>query len=809
MTIRILQRLSATVLMGLTALVAFSAPVAQTAQLVNGGFEDTNVLSSWRIWVYKEGTDPIVRGDTSQAHEGASSLLVEATEPSDVALGQLVTLPPASVWRVRCWVKTEGLMARDRTDIGGSVHVQTPDGATLARGPSTFGSTAWHEVAVPFRVPGDGQVKIVLFYIGYGKGTGKAWFDDVRLDQVRAAGVSEVRITTKRLSRLPVDAKQGGQFIEPLCNLIPSLIAQQVANTSFEIEPPWTVAFRREVDKPYRPWYPDGAVHLARYSFDTNHPGNGQRSLRIELPTLGARAGIAQDGFYFRQKQSYRLRLQARSEGGVTVRATFRGGGSVVARAGLGRAAKDWTRLETSLRADRTVENGTLSLEFEGAGTLWLDRVSLIDEDAVLGLWRRDAVEALRGLKPGILRFGGSALESYEWDQSLGPPGARAPFPLGAWGGLDENFVGVEEFVVLCREVEAEPLVCVRWTGKTPQDAAAEVEYFNGDAETKWGKLRVRNGHAKPWGVKFWQVGNEVGGADYERTVEAFARAMRRTDLSIRVLSSLPSPAILEAGGGQLDYLCPHHYGCADLAGMESDFLTLEEQIRRSASPRPVRIAVTEWNTTAGDWELRRATLQTLQNALACSRYHNLMQRHADSVEIAIRSNLIDSFCSGVIQTGPGWIYLAPTYYAQQLYTRAAGSYPLRVHRPGDEASETVLPWHLDEPDLSAVLNGDGRTLRVYGVNSTAKPISVKTSLEGLGLRAGRTWVCVLRDSERGPTPEILNTRDEPNRVRVFQKSVRMGSHAAELAFEPFSLTLYEIPVTVADTNRARRAVTE
>ncbi|MCL5096768.1 MAG: hypothetical protein M1608_04415, partial [Candidatus Omnitrophica bacterium] len=114
------------------------------------------------------------------------------------------------------------------------------------------------------------------------------------------ADIQSVRITADRLAKLPINGEQVGQFIEPLCNLIPSLLAQQVASTSFEEDPPWKVAFKRETDKPYRPWYPDGAVHLGTYSFDTNQPFNGKRSLKIELPTPKARAGISQDGFYLK-----------------------------------------------------------------------------------------------------------------------------------------------------------------------------------------------------------------------------------------------------------------------------------------------------------------------------------------------------------------------------------------------------------------------------------------------------------------------------------------------------------------------------
>src|SRR5207247_2211884 len=117
---------------------------------------------------------------------------------------------------------------------------------------------------------------------------------------------------------------------------------------------------------------------------------------------------------------------------------------------------------------------------------------------------------------------------------------------------------------------------------------------------------------------------------------------------------------------------CPHHYGCADLPGMEHDFSNLRRLVSQGQGPKRLRVAVTEWNTTAGDWGLGRASLWTLANALACSRYHNLLHRECDLVEIANRSNLINSFCSGIIQTDNHRLYKTPTYYAQQLYATLA-----------------------------------------------------------------------------------------------------------------------------------------
>jgi hypothetical protein len=64
------------------------------------------------------------------------------------------------------------------------------------------------------------------------------------------AAAEEIAILNERLTRGPVDLKQGGQFIELLCNLIPSMVAQQVAHDSFEDEPPFSFAYVVETDKP-------------------------------------------------------------------------------------------------------------------------------------------------------------------------------------------------------------------------------------------------------------------------------------------------------------------------------------------------------------------------------------------------------------------------------------------------------------------------------------------------------------------------------------------------------------------------------
>jgi alpha-N-arabinofuranosidase len=607
----------------------------------------------------------------------------------------------------------------------------------------------------------------------------------VQLEQLPTGPHQDVRIFSEHISKRPISGMQQGQFIEILCNLIPSIIAQQVANTSFENAPPCKVAYKKQVDESYRPWYPDGAVEVASYSLDTTNPFNGKRSQKIELPIARARAGISQDGFYVRRGIVYKLRLHMRSEGNVRVWASLHGSGHMIAGPVLlGRAGERWSAAEGELRAQSSGRDATLTIDFEGPGTLWVDRVYLIGSDAVLGIWRPEVVAALKQMHPGIVRFGGSTIEDYEWERGIGPWDARQPFTT-VWGGLEENFVGIDEFVRLCHYIGAEPLICVRWTGKKPEDAAAEVEYCNGGTGTRWGSLRAKNGHLAPYHVKYWQIGNEVDNPAYNSTVAAFAQAMRDADPNIKLISSFPTTSLLQAAGTVFDYLAPHQYEIGELTTENQDFRRLETWITQHQQNE--RIAVTEWNTTAGDFGLRRGVLQTLGNGLSVARYLNLLQRHADFVQIANRSNFADSFGSGFVITGPGWIYESPAYYTQELYAKAGGTFPLRV----DNSSH--LAWQLQEPDLTASLSPDGKILRIYGVNSTTGPISVRFDLNGFSQAVSGGTIYAVEDHRHAGTSEVMNSRDDPDRISLTSRPAQVNGRRFDFEFRPLTITLLEL----------------
>lgn len=764
--------------------------------LQNPGFEapasHSGQVSEWDVSSGADSQDVLIQVDDTHAKEGSRSLQINSKQPSDVKVSQELFLPVGSTWRVSVWIKGAASDSKRDDDQRGVLEIETPAG-NQGKASSPAGTFSWQRAEVDFRVPSPGRVRIALIS-AY---SGTLWFDDVHLEPLVVTQAVDVHIKNSKISQRPIDLKQGGQFIEPLCHMIPSMLAQQVEGDSFEEETPCEPAYKRGVDWPNRAWYPDGAVHDATFSVDTSDPYNGKVSEKIELPVARARAGISQDGFYLKQGVGYRLHFHMKDVGHPRVWASLHGAGGVIAGPVLiSRAQDSWQSAEVLLRANRTIANATLTIEFEGPGTLNLDRIYLIGEDAVLGLWKPDVVVALKAMNPGIIRFGGSMIEVYEWQKSIGPWDTRVPYVTGPWGGLEPNFVGIEEFVQLSRYVGAEPLICVRWTGKTPQDAADEVEYLNGSAQTHWGKIRAQNGHPEPYGVKYWQIGNEVRGSGYDESVRTFAEAMRKVDAGIKILSAFPSAETLREAAGSLDYICPHHYEVADLPTEKASLDFLKNQVAEHAGGKDVRAAITEWNTTAGEMGLTRGMLLTLGNALSASRYQNLLHRYADLVEIAVRSNLSDSFGSGAIQPGPSWLYLTPTYYSQQLYQGAAGTYPLEIAR------SSKISWELEEPDLSATLSSDGKVLRVFAVNSTADEEKVEFHLDGFSSSISGGEITVLKDRENARDSEAMNSQNDPERITTSTQSSSLQGREFSFSFVPFSVTMLELRL---DTDSSAR----
>jgi hypothetical protein len=93
-------------------------------------------------------------------------------------------LRPGQWYRLSGWVRTRGLDAHG-SPVYGTFQVQQPGGAVIiARGTNSGGDTEWTEVPITFQALAGGLTRICVFFVGFGNGTGTAWFDDLKLEEM-------------------------------------------------------------------------------------------------------------------------------------------------------------------------------------------------------------------------------------------------------------------------------------------------------------------------------------------------------------------------------------------------------------------------------------------------------------------------------------------------------------------------------------------------------------------------------------------------------------------------------------------------
>ncbi len=141
----------------------------------------------------------------------------------------------------------------------------------------------------------------------------------------------------------------------------------------------------------------------------------------------------------------------------------------------------DWRKIETTLQSAAT-EDGALTIEFNGSGTLCLDFVQLIPHDSYgygqeewqYTTLRSDLVDAIKKLNPSFIRFpggcfceGDSLERLFDWKATIGPLEEREQ-SYNVWRNddagdyyINSNAMGYGEYFNLCSDLGAEPVPCL------------------------------------------------------------------------------------------------------------------------------------------------------------------------------------------------------------------------------------------------------------------------------------------------------------------------------------------------------------
>jgi len=549
-----------------------------------------------------------------------------------------------------------------------------------------------------------------------------------------------------------------GNFIELLDDVVPAMWAEMLNDRSFE-------GVTRAANWSYYDGKPDFCDREwdrnPTWNYDTENPFSGVRSARLTA-TRHHPASLTQSGLAVKRGMVYRFSGWFRAEP-AQMAATVRlrtllpnGDWMVLASAKLPRLSTQWQKYSAQLTSKGQTDRVVFELLVEGEGQMWADKLSLMPSDNPLG-WHPDVVQAIKDVHPAIIRWGGSTCDpgEYRWKQGIGDRDRRTPFPNKVWGRIDPNDVGIDEFCQFCELTGVEPLICLSFSDG-PQSAADLVEYCNRETNSLWGAKRAANGHAAPYHVKYWQVGNEISGDDenYLKRFADFVRAMKGADPGVRLMASFPTQKLLDRSGKDIAFIGPHHY-TPDFAGCDRDFATLSKMIDNTPGCAQIKIAVTEWNITGGDWGLGRGKMLTLESALLNARYLHVLMRHSDKAEIACRSNLANSYAGAIIETSPAGLLKRPSFYAMQLYARHAKPIPLRIG-----PSNGPL-------DLFACASPDGKTLCLFALNPGTEPVELTYRFEGFAGAVRETSADILCDTLDARQRDVMNHWEAPERVRI------------------------------------------
>ena len=158
------------------------------------------------------------------------------------------------------------------------------------------------------------------------------------------------------------------------------------------------------------------------------------------------------------------------------------------------------------------------------------------------------------------------------------------------------------------------------------------------------------------------------------------------------------------------------------------------------------------------------------------ARYLHVLMRHSERVKIACRSNLANSYCGAIIETGISGqgVLRRPSYYVMKLYAQHSQPVPLQI-----ESSNNAL-------DVFACGSEDRKSGAVFAVNSKMQPVAM--SLEFRGIETGNLKGEAVGDRLNAGQPDIMNHWRAPERITI----VDVPNSGKSWVARPLSVTVIE-----------------
>lgn len=607
------------------------------------------------------------------------------------------------------------------------------------------------------------------------------------------------------------------------------LCAELIQNGSFEFSPA-----ERDGWGPGTAWRSIRPGHSLGYiepkQQDPIHPNN-PNYMRLNIERVGhyydyngwTGVGIQNDGYdgiLLKGGDKYDFSVFLRNPDGKDkeVRAVlvvqgrgFRAQPTVIADTTFTVSGKDWKKYEYTLTAAQDCPNASLQLLSLTTGVMDIDMVSLYPQDTYMGHGlRKDLAQALVDLNPKFMRFPGGCVvhgggdgfwDTYRWKTTVGPKETRKGIK-NTWGYHQSMEMGYFEYFQFCEDAGMEPLPILPcgvscqgtnggWNMRTQaQDAVPMedmqewadealdlIEWANGPADSKWGKVRADAGHPEPFNLKYLGLGNE------EKITPEFEERFKFIYDQVR--AKYPDIVIVGTAGpgshpGNGDYeegwkfatelevpiLDEHYYE-------QRNYFLASRQYDSYPRDRKTKVYLGEY----------AAKDRKLIDALAEGLYLLHVERNADVVVMTSYAPLFAR--KNTNNWNPDLIYfdnerpfLTCSYYVQQMFGQSSGDYFYGECVKFDREDDNLL-------GQSVVLDTQARKLYLKVCNAGENAAKATIDLSRFG-----GFKSVTKTVIKGQPEDENNFDQQP--IAPVTESVKLKSKAT-LDVDPCSITMYSI----------------
>lgn len=480
-------------------------------------------------------------------------------------------------------------------------------------------------------------------------------------------------------------------------------------------------------------------------SLETNNLLNEVQGKALKIVVTGAtsakRAGVSNVGFWGINavkdrvyKVSFFAKCTSGYKGKFTVGLTNQNGDLSYGSTTLEEeTSSEWKKYTCSVTSTGNDPQAKFVWTVDAPGTVYLDVVSLFPptfKDRENGC-RPELAQLLADMKPRFMRFpggcfveGNSQENGFYWKKTVGPIEEREGH-WNQWGYRTSDGMGYHEFLQLCEDLEATPLYVVnigiwhggyqdyRNIGTYVQDALDAIEYANGDATTKYGAMRIANGHPEPFNLRLIEIGNENYQASASQQSDRYAE--RYLQFYTAIKDKYPYMQLIgnvEAWGtddptwrnsNPVDILDEHYYRTP--GWFAAQYNKYDSYSRAGAKIYAGEYAVT---SNCGNGNLNAALGEAVY---MCGMENNSDVVTMNSYAPIFRNDNVNHWAIDMIHFNSAQYYCTPSYYVQKMFPNNIGTRIVKWTETGDA-----------QPSVSRIGVGSWSTAADYEDVNVATP---------------------------------------------------------------------------------------